>query len=58
MVYTPIYAELSGLGSLVGAGLVSIGTAWTFTVPLFVFAAAATWMLLSAFLCRYVPRGM
>ena len=34
MVYTPIYAELSGLGSLVGAGLVSIGTAWTFTVPL------------------------
>ena len=32
MVYTPIYAKLYGLGELVGAAVVSIGTAWTFTV--------------------------
>ena len=32
VVYTPIYAKLYGLGELVGAAVVSIGTAWTFTV--------------------------
>ena len=32
VVYTPIYGKLSGLGELVGAAVVSIGTAATFTV--------------------------
>ncbi|MGI9302626.1 MAG: MFS transporter [Gammaproteobacteria bacterium] len=33
VIYTPIYAERSGLGELTGAALVSIGTAWTLSVP-------------------------
>ncbi len=33
VIYTPIYAEQSGLGELTGAALVSIGTAWTLSVP-------------------------
>ncbi len=33
VIYTPIYAERSGMGELMGAALVSIGTAWTLSVP-------------------------
>jgi MFS family permease len=33
VIYTPIYAAQSGLGDLVGATIVSVGTAWTLTVP-------------------------
>lgn len=33
IIYVPIYATQSGLGELTGAALVSIGTAWTLTVP-------------------------
>jgi MFS family permease len=33
VIYTPIYAIESGLGELTGAALVSIGTAWTLSVP-------------------------
>ncbi len=33
VIYTPIYAERSGLGELMGAALVSIGTTWTVSVP-------------------------
>ena len=33
IIYMPIYCEQSGLGELVGAAIVSIGTAWTLTVP-------------------------
>ena len=33
VIYTPILMEISGRGELVGAAIVSIGTAWTFTVP-------------------------
>jgi len=33
IIYTPIYATQSGLGELTGAAIVSIGTAWTLSVP-------------------------
>jgi MFS family permease len=33
IIYVPIYAIQSGLGELTGAALVSIGTAWTLSVP-------------------------
>lgn len=33
IIYVPIYATQSGLGALTGAALVSIGTAWTLSVP-------------------------
>ena len=33
IIYVPIYATQSGLGELTGAALVSIGTAWTLSVP-------------------------
>jgi MFS family permease len=33
IIYVPIYAAQSGLGELTGAALVSIGTAWTLSVP-------------------------
>jgi ACDE family multidrug resistance protein len=33
IIYVPIYAQQSGLGALTGAALVSIGTAWTLSVP-------------------------
>ena len=33
VIYTPVYAAQSGLGDLVGATIVSLGTAWTLTVP-------------------------
>ena len=33
VIYVPIYATQSGLGELTGAALVSIGTAWTLSVP-------------------------
>ncbi len=33
IIYTPIYATRWGLGDLAGAAIVSIGTAWTVTVP-------------------------
>ncbi len=33
VIYAPIYAEQTGLGKLTGAAIVSIGTAWTLTVP-------------------------
>ena len=33
IIYVPIYAQQSGLGELTGAALVSIGTAWTLSVP-------------------------
>ena len=33
IIYVPIYAAESGLGELTGAALVSIGTAWTLSVP-------------------------
>ncbi len=33
VIYVPIYAKQTGLGELTGAGIVSIGTAWTLTVP-------------------------
>ena len=32
VIYTPIYAKVSGLGELAGAATVSIGTAWVLTV--------------------------
>ncbi len=34
IIYTPIYAAETGLGVLTGAAIVSIGTAWTLSVPL------------------------
>jgi ACDE family multidrug resistance protein len=34
VIYVPIIAKQTGLGELMGAGIVSIGTAWTLTVPL------------------------
>lgn len=33
IIFVPIYAKQSGLGELTGAAIVSIGTAWTLTVP-------------------------
>ncbi len=33
VIYVPIYAAQSGLGDLFGAAIVSLGTAWTLTVP-------------------------
>lgn len=33
IIYVPIYAAASGLGDLTGAAIVSIGTAWTLSVP-------------------------
>jgi MFS family permease len=33
VIYMPIYCEQTGLGELVGAAIVSIGTAWTLSVP-------------------------
>ena len=33
IVYTPLYAVQSGLGELLGAAIISIGSAWTLTVP-------------------------
>jgi len=33
VIYTPIYAQYAGLGELVGAAVVSIGSAWTLSVP-------------------------
>ena len=33
IIYVPIYAKQSGLGELTGAAIVSIGTAWTLSVP-------------------------
>lgn len=33
VIYTPIYAVQVGLGELVGAAIVSLGTAWTLSVP-------------------------
>ncbi len=33
VIYVPIYATQTGLGELTGAAIVSIGTAWTLTVP-------------------------
>ena len=33
ITYTPIYARESGLGELMGAAIVSIGSAWTLTLP-------------------------
>ena len=33
VIYVPIYAKQTGLGELTGAAIVSIGTAWTLTVP-------------------------
>ncbi len=33
VIYVPIYAVESGLGELAGAAIVSLGTAWTLTVP-------------------------
>jgi len=33
IIYVPIYATQSGLGELTGAAIVSIGTAWTLSVP-------------------------
>ncbi len=33
IIYTPIYARESGLGELMGAAIVSIGSAWTLTLP-------------------------
>jgi hypothetical protein len=33
IIYTPIYAVHSGLGELMGSAIVSIGSAWTLTVP-------------------------
>lgn len=33
VIYAPIYAAQSGLGELTGAAIVSIGTAWTLSVP-------------------------
>jgi len=33
IIYMPIYCEQTGLGELTGAAIVSIGTAWTFSVP-------------------------
>lgn len=33
LIYTPIYATQAGLGDLAGAGIVSIGSAWTLTLP-------------------------
>ncbi len=33
VIYVPIYATQFGLGELTGAAIVSVGTAWTLTVP-------------------------
>ncbi len=33
VIYVPIYAVESGLGELAGAAIVSLGTAWTLSVP-------------------------
>lgn len=33
IIYVPIYAIQSGLGEITGAAIVSIGTAWTLSVP-------------------------
>ncbi len=33
VIYVPIYAKQSGLGELTGAAIVSLGTAWTLSVP-------------------------
>ena len=33
IIYTPIYAVQSGLGELLGAAIISIGSAWTLTLP-------------------------
>ena len=34
VIYVPIYAKQTGLGELAGAAIVSIGTAWTLSLPL------------------------
>ena len=34
VIYTPILMESSGRGELVGAAIVSLGTAWTITIPI------------------------
>jgi len=39
IIYMPIYCEQSGLGELTGAAIVSIGTAWTLSVPLWGWVA-------------------
>jgi ACDE family multidrug resistance protein len=39
VIYMPIYCEQTGLGELVGAAIVSIGTAWTLSVPLWGWVA-------------------
>jgi ACDE family multidrug resistance protein len=33
VIYTPIYAVQAGMGELAGAAIVSLGTAWTLSVP-------------------------
>ena len=33
VIYTPIYAVEAGMGQLTGAAIVSLGTAWTLSVP-------------------------
>ena len=33
VIYTPIYAVSVGLGEMTGAAIVSLGTAWTLSVP-------------------------
>jgi MFS family permease len=39
IIYTPIYAEQTGIGDLAGAAVVSIGSAWTLSVPLWGWVA-------------------
>ena len=39
IIYTPIYASQTGLGELFGAAIVSFGTAWTLSVPLWGWVA-------------------
>lgn len=39
IIYVPIYATASGLGELTGAAIVSLGTAWTLSVPLWGWVA-------------------
>lgn len=39
IIYMPIYCEQTGLGELTGAAIVSLGTAWTLTVPIWGWVA-------------------
>ncbi|MDH3715579.1 MAG: MFS transporter [Gammaproteobacteria bacterium] len=39
IIYTPIYAEQAGFGDLAGAAVVSIGSAWTLSAPLWGWVA-------------------